>query len=66
MKAVAKKHGFDFAELASAKGKLGKSAPVVRFRDPEDSSRTWTGRGRKPNWLVEALDSGKPIEHFAI
>jgi len=25
-----------------------------------------TGRGRKPKWIVEALDAGKDLESFAI
>lgn len=27
--------------------------------------RTWSGRGRPPRWLKEAIASGKPKEHFA-
>jgi DNA-binding protein H-NS len=29
------------------------SAGVVKYRHP-DSGHTWTGRGKTPNWLIEA------------
>jgi len=41
-----------------------KVAPV--YRDPENPENTWTGRGRKPRWLVAALEAGKSIEEYKI
>ena len=66
MKEVAKKHGFDMSELASPSKKGAKSPSVVRFRDPSEPKNTWSGRGRKPNWLVTALGNGKDISEFAV
>jgi DNA-binding protein H-NS len=37
-----------------------RAAAKVKYRDPE-SGKTWSGRGRKPNWL----DASTP-EKFAI
>ena len=37
------------------KGAPGKGSVKVKFRDPEDPSKTWAGRGRKPAWLVDAI-----------
>jgi len=42
----------------------GKVAP--KYRNPENPSETWAGRGLKPRWLAAALKSGKKLEHFAI
>ncbi|GJL83761.1 MAG: histone-like nucleoid-structuring protein H-NS [marine bacterium B5-7] len=42
----------------------GKVAP--KYRNPLNSSETWTGRGRKPLWVVAALDSGKKLQDLAI
>jgi DNA-binding protein H-NS len=42
----------------------GKIAP--KYRNPENPSETWAGRGLKPRWLAAALKSGKKLEHFAI
>ena len=42
--------------------------PVVdpKYRNPEDPSETWAGRGKQPRWLVKQLRSGKRIEEFRI
>lgn len=38
----------------------------IKYRNTENSDETWTGRGRKPTWLVEALSAGNKLEDFAI
>lgn len=38
----------------------------IKYRNTENSEETWTGRGRKPTWLVEALEAGHDIEDFAV
>ena len=66
---VLRQSGFTFAELyggvRGAKG-AGKKAATAQYRNPNDSSQTWTGRGRRPFWLVEALAKrGAKLEDFA-
>ena len=58
---LARSSGFSVAELFGGRGKRGKVAP--KYRNPKDPSQTWTGRGRRPNWMVEA--GGNP-ERFLI
>lgn len=41
-----------------------KAAP--KYQNPEDDSVTWTGRGRKPLWIIAALESGLSLEDLAI
>ena len=41
----------------------GASVPV-KFRGPDDA--TWTGRGRMPRWLSDAIARGKTKEDFAV
>lgn len=36
----------------------------VRFRSP--AGLTWTGRGRKPNWLTTAEAAGQNVEAFRV
>jgi DNA-binding protein H-NS len=45
-------------------GPRGAVAP--KYRNPENPSETWAGRGLKPRWLVAAMKGGKKIEDFAI
>jgi DNA-binding protein H-NS len=42
----------------------GKVAP--KYRNPENPSETWAGRGLRSRWLAAALKTGKKIEQFAI
>ena len=44
----------------------GKSKSAAKYANPEDRSQTWTGRGRKPNWLVARVKKGAKMEDFAI
>ena len=69
MQEVARKHGVDMNEVIGASPKSGKgkgSKGAARFRNPADPEQTWTGRGRKPNWVKSALDSGKKMDDLAI
>ena len=56
------------ADGSRAKGLRGGARGAVppKYRNPDDPSETWAGRGLKPRWLVAALKSGKKIEDFAI
>ena len=38
-----------------AKGRKGKASVPAKYRNPEDPSQTWTGRGKRPLWLVALL-----------
>jgi DNA-binding protein H-NS len=37
-----------------------------KYRNPDQPSQTWAGRGKRPRWLVAQLGSGKRIEDFKI
>jgi DNA-binding protein H-NS len=45
-------------------GARGKVAP--KYRNPDNPSETWAGRGLKPRWLAAALKAGKKLEYFSI
>jgi DNA-binding protein H-NS len=65
-------YGLTAADLGLAKntggpgmsrGKPAKSA--VKYRGP--NGETWSGgRGRKPQWVMQALKEGRDIEEFAV
>ena len=65
LRAMAEKAGFDIKELFGKRGSP-RGAGVAKYRNPKDGSQTWTGRGRKPNWLVDAVKKGAKLESFAI
>lgn len=62
---AAKEFGFSLEEVLSAPPLRGsKGAP--KFANPSNPSQTWTGRGRKPNWVNDALAAGKTLDDLAI
>lgn len=66
---LAAKHGFKASELfggTPAKATRAKSPSVAKYRHPENPSITWTGRGRKPGWISDALAKGKKLLDFSI
>ncbi len=61
---AAKEHGFSLDEVYQSGGKSSKGAP--KYANPADPTQTWTGRGRKPNWLIEAMDAGKSLDDMSL
>ena len=39
---------------------------LPKYRNPDQPSETWSGRGKQPRWLTTQLRSGKRIEDFLI
>ena len=37
-----------------------------KFRNPDDPSETWSGRGKQPRWLKYQLGSGHSLDEFKI
>lgn len=61
--------GFSSAkEVLGIRAKKRASGYSVKpkYRNPWNPVETWTGRGRKPKWVVEALDEGHEMEEFLI
>ncbi|MCP4937443.1 MAG: H-NS histone family protein [bacterium] len=65
MEKIASDAGFSIDELYG-KGK-GKKTPLPpKYRNPDDASQTYTGRGRKPGWLADKLAAGADMDDFVI
>lgn len=61
-------HGQHKAVTKAPKAVKAKAMPTmpkeakpirIRYRDPNDSSHTWSGRGRPARWITEAIKAGK-------
>jgi len=71
LKAQAKKLGFSLSELTGAVAKPAKQQKPrkkvpPKYANPADKSQTWTGRGRRPVWVVEALEAGRTLDDLEI
>ena len=68
---AAAEFGFSLADVlggqqGGARKSDEKSVSPPKYRNPENSAQTWTGRGRKPGWFVEALAGGATPEDLEI
>jgi DNA-binding protein H-NS len=65
---AAKAHGFVLEDLLAGGKAAAKSGTkgAAKYANPADRSQTWTGRGRQPNWVKEALAAGKSLESMAL
>jgi len=56
---LAQQSGFSLQELFSAAEKEAKPKAPPKYFNPTNGDQTWSGKGRKPAWFVEALASGR-------
>ena len=63
--AIAAGAGFKLSELFGGRGGKGRKV-AAKYANPDNASETWTGRGRKPRWLVAKLKAGEKQDKFLI
>ncbi|WP_151720984.1 H-NS histone family protein [Gemmobacter serpentinus] len=66
LEVLAREMGYSFADLIGVEVKTTRAPAVAKYRHPENAALTWSGRGRKPQWFVAALTSGKFADDLAI
>ncbi len=44
----------------------GRAHVPPKYRNPDNSAETWTGRGRQPKWLAAKLGAGVALECLKI
>lgn len=63
---IAREFGFSLAELAEQSAVKSRKSAAPKYANPSDPAQTWTGRGRKPLWVVAALAAGKTLDDLKI
>jgi DNA-binding protein H-NS len=72
---AAKSFGYSLEDLSDVKPTKaprakkagdGRTKVAPKYRNPDDSNVTWTGRGRKPKWVEAHLEKGGKLEDIAI
>lgn len=71
LRELAESYGFKLSEfiegVEEVKTKTQTRKPAAaKYRNPENESETWTGRGIAPKWLQAKLAAGFTKEQFAI
>ena len=64
IEAMAERAGFQVTDLFnSGRGRPTPGGSGIKYRHPKNRDLIWTGRGRRPNWLVQ---EGGDIERFRV
>lgn len=70
---TAKEHMMADSELLAVissaiqpKGALKKQPLPAKYASPDDASLVWSGKGKRPGWIVAALESGYSLEDLLI
>lgn len=66
MRELAASVGMTVEQVMAAGGTQKKGGGVAKYQNPDDPSQTWTGRGKRPNWVHEALSRGKTLDDLRI
>ena len=64
---AAAEFGFSLSELSGDAPRTAKGTKAkAKYRNPAAPEQTWTGRGRKPQWIHDALKAGADISDLEI
>ena len=59
---IAQKLGVPLKDILGAQGKAKAGKPASHYQHPENAQLHWSGRGRKPAWIKEWVQSGQSLE----
>lgn len=65
MRELAASIGTTPEDLFRRTGKVVEKVVTVKYRHPDDPLLTWSGRGKRPQWVVEYLATGKSLDDLA-
>lgn len=60
--AIAKSVGVSVSELVGGSVRAKNGPVAVQYRNPNDQSQQWTGRGRQPKWIKAWIEAGKSLD----
>ena len=66
VEAFARERGLNPADLSDLVRRRTRKPAKPKYANPADPAQTWSGRGRRPRWLEQALAQGKSLEDMAI
>ncbi len=71
---MAREQGFTIGDLFPDKvgggvkpeSKQGSKPVAPKYANPNNPMQTWTGRGKQPHWVRDALNAGASLDDFLI
>ena len=66
--AILRKYSVTIDQVVGVKSKTTKAGALSqpKYRNPDDFTQTWTGKGRKPKWVSDHLNRGYRLEDLVI
>lgn len=65
--AIAQAVGMSVQDLVGNGVKAKTTSKVAaQYRNPDDVTQEWTGRGRRPKWVQASLDAGKSLDALRV
>jgi DNA-binding protein H-NS len=64
--AIAHRMGLPLKDLIGSGARVKTGSVAVKYRNPENPSEQWTGRGRQPTWIKQAVESGKSLDDLKV
>lgn len=65
MRELAASIGTTPEELFRRTGRIVETATLVKYRNPDNPVQVWSGRGKRPQWVTDALASGRTLDELA-
>jgi DNA-binding protein H-NS len=60
-------HGNVLAENVGSSAQRRPYPKVLpKYRNPAEPAETWSGRGKRPKWVIAQLKSGKKLDDLAV
>ncbi|MCY0916490.1 H-NS histone family protein [Massilia antarctica] len=61
---IARNAGISIEQLTAIKTPKvsGASKVPMKFRNPDDATQVWSGRGRQPGWVKQWIESGRSLD----
>lgn len=56
---AARRFGFSLEEIMERRPGAATRRSAARYRNPDDPTQTWSGRGRQPGWFKAAIAGGR-------
>lgn len=68
IRSIAERVGLPLDALMSVSAKAKKQPTKVsaQYRNPDDASAQWTGRGRQPKWVKDFIEAGGTLDQLRI
>lgn len=66
LEARARDFGFSVGELTGTKARRTRSAGAAKYSNPDNLNDTWSGKGRKPRWFLDAIAAGRTPEDLLL